>query len=93
MLTRNEYEQFERWTAYVRHQTKHEMTQLRLERARAEQPAAPRTAPFAGVRHWWQSVEVIVRGGVPALERAVLGLLTPRIRPEQMLPDATVPGR
>ena len=53
----------------------------------------PREAPIAGAVRWWQSLRQIVQGGVPAVERAIIGVVTPHVRPNQLLPDATVPGR
>lgn len=93
MINVYKHEQLERWTAEVRRQTKRDMAQLRLERARAEQQMQPREAPIAGAIRWWQALRQMMQGGVPAMERAILGVVTPRARPDQLLPDATVPGR
>jgi hypothetical protein len=89
MLNPYEYTQFERWTQRVRRDTQREMHRLRLARARAELPVPEQRPMVAGVIAWWRVVQGIVRGGVPAIERAVLGLLTPRTQPERLLPDAT----
>ncbi|MBA3823612.1 MAG: hypothetical protein H0X24_06860 [Ktedonobacterales bacterium] len=93
MISRYKYEQLERWTADVRRQTQYDMAQLRLARARVEQQMQPREARSAGVQRWWQSIQKLVQGGVPALERATLGVVSPRAHPEQLLPDASLHGR
>lgn len=94
MINHYKYEQLERWTADVRRQTKRDMAQLRLERARAEQQLTQQhEAPLAGLVRWWQSIRQAVQGSVPALEHAIMGEMTPRTRPHHLLRDATVPQR
>ena len=91
MLRRFIYERLDRWTEEVRRQTKLDMQQLRAERAGAEQPLPPRKVPLADTPPWWQSLRQVMCGGMPALERAILGMVLPHVRPEDLLPDATLP--
>jgi hypothetical protein len=94
MISQYKHDQLERWTAQVRRQTKYDMAQLRLDRARAEQQIMqPHEAPLTGMVRWWQSTQQLVQGGVHALERAIAGALAPRTRPDRLLRDAGVTGR
>lgn len=72
-----QYDQWDRWTQRVRRATYKEMDQLRLQRAKAAQPIAPRAPISNQLRHWWLVTRTLLWGGIPVIEQRLMDWLAP----------------
>ena len=80
--------ELDRWTRQVRLATQRDMGRLRDERVSEATHAVTFTKSMRTMRLRLLDIRAVTRNGWPAIERYIMGVISPKLAPERLLPDA-----
>jgi len=80
--------ELDRWTRQVRLATQRDMGRLHDERVSEATHAVTFIQRMKTVRLRLLDIHAVTRNGWPAIERYIMGVISPKLAPERLLPDA-----